>query len=85
MMYFETSADYALEFETCDFCDAEYDIRYRHVVAFARPSDQHELVATMWGCGKCDASKDLPRASELIDLVESGQPVDGRYYLFVTV
>ena len=71
--------------ETCDFCGREYDVALRRVVAMPRPSDPTELVATMWGCGRCDESSHLPFASDLVHRVETGQSVDGRHYNFVTV
>ena len=69
----------------CDFCQAAHPHYDRVVVALPRPSDPDELVAVMWGCGLCEASIDLPSATEVIKAVTDTEMWQGTAYLFVTV
>lgn len=67
---------------TCDFCDAEFAMKDRHVVAMRRPSDPMELCAVMWACPTCGVERDLPTASTVEQQVEDGE-IEGVF--FVTV
>ena len=69
----------------CDFCEVTHPMDDRHVVALPRPSDQDELVAVMWGCGACEESTDLPKASAIFDAVDASGMWQGTAYLWVTI
>lgn len=69
----------------CDRCGDPYPVQDRHVVALPRPSDPDELCAVMWYCPECGDATGTPTAREVFDLIESGEPFEGRRYLWVDV
>jgi hypothetical protein len=66
----------------CDFCETAFDTIERTVVAMPRPSQPDTITATMWGCGKCEESKNLPTAAAIIEAVEETGTWEGRRFLF---
>lgn len=60
----------SIEMIDCDFCEASFPYADRRVVAMKRPSDPTSMCPVMWGCGACDASKDLPTDREVSDHIE---------------
>lgn len=66
----------------CDFCFAQFPEHERTVAATPRPSDPSELCAVMWGCGKCEHSKELPTPAALERQLEAGE-LEGIAFLSV--